>query len=344
MKLNDIKCKNAKPTEKAYKLADGGGMYLEIMPNGSKYWRLKYRINGKEKRLALGVYPEVSLAHAREKRAEARKDIQNGQAPSFTKKEKKRLSKQNADNSFEVIAHEWHEHNKSRWTDGYGKEILHRLESDVFPSIGNYPITAITPPIILETVRKIETRGAHEMARRTLQYCGQVFRFAIGEGKAESDPTRDLRGQLKPFKKSHYAALEAKDLPAFLKALGNNDARLYPHTRRAMKLLMLTFVRTGELINAKWDEFDFEEKIWIIPASRMKMRKDHIVPLSKQAIAILKEQKEETGKWEWVFPNQVRPKKPMSNNTILKALERMGYKSVMTGHGFRALARTAKNA
>ena len=341
MKLSDIQCRNAKPADKTKRLSDGAGMYLEITPKGAKYWRMKYRIHGKEKRLAIGVYPEVSLSEAREKRDEARKLLREGIDPSFAKQEQKRAAKMEANNSFEKIARQWHDHNISRWSEGYAKEILHRMENDVFPSLGYYPITRITPPQILQTMRKIEGRGAHEMARRTLQYCGQVFRYAIGEGYLESDPTRDLRGQLKPFKKNHFACLATKDLPRFLKDLNTNDARLYAHTRRAIKLMLLTFVRTSELINAQWEEFDLDKAQWTIPAARMKMKRDHIVPLSQQALEILEEQKKQTGEWEWVFPNQVRPKKPMSNNTILKALGRMGYKGIMTGHGFRALARTA---
>jgi len=340
MKLSDKQCKSTEPREKPYKLSDGMGMYLEIMPNGSKYWRMKYRFNDKEKRLAIGVYPETTLKEAREQRDKARKMLKDGFDPTFEKKEKKRISKINAENSFEATAREWHEHNIPRWSEGYAKELLHRIERDVFPNMGAYPITSIMPPLILETMRKTEARGAHEIARRNLQCCGQVFRYAIGEGKAESDPTRDLVGQLKPYKKTHYAAFTAKELPTFLKALERNDARLYQHTRHAIKLILLTFVRTSELIQAKWNEFDFDEKLWIIPAERMKMGKEHVVPLCTQAIKILQTQKEITGQRDWVFPNQVRPIKSMSNNTILKALERMGYKGVMTGHGFRALART----
>ncbi len=344
MPLTHKQCETVKPKDKPYKLSDSGGLYLEIMPNGSKYWRLKYRIHGKEKRLALGVFPATSLVEAREQRDQARKIIKDNQDPSLAKKQQKLQIKLNAGDTFEAIAREWHEHNKPRWTISYASDILHRLEVDIFPSIGTYPIREIPPFLILQTIRKIEGRGAYEMARRSMQYCGQVFRHAIGEGKAENDPTRDIKDQLKPFKKGHYAAFDGKHLPGFIKALEQNDARLYSHTRRAMKLMLLTFVRTSELINAKWDEFDLEKGVWIIPASRMKgrldSRKDHMVPLSNQAISLLHQQKEETGKLEWVFPNQVRPLKAMSNNTILKALERMGYKGEMTGHGFRALART----
>lgn len=338
MKLTDTACKSAKPKEKPYKLADGMGMYLQVMPHGSKLWRLKYRFEGKENCLSLGSYPETSLGEARKIREEARKILKAGTDPSFVKKEQKRQSVQNAGNTFEAIAREWHEHFKARWTPSYAAEILHRMETDLFPVIGGHPIAALTAPQILDTVRKIESRGAHEIARRTLQTTGQVIRYAIVTSRADSDPTRDLKGALKPFKKSHYAALEAKDLPDFLKALNQNEARLYPQTVRALRLLMLTFVRTSELINAKWNEFDLKNAQWEIPAERMKMRKPHIVPLSKEAVAILKAQKEQTGDWEWVFPNLVRPKKPMSNNTILMALRRMGYQGKMTGHGFRALA------
>lgn len=338
MKLTDTGCKNAKGREKPYKLADGAGLYLLVKPNGAKYWRLKYRFHNKEKLYALGVYPEVSLKAARDKKDTARKLLEKGLDPLLVKSDEKRLGKLHAGNTFEIIAREWHEHQKAKWTPTYAQELLHRLNEDIFPEIGHRPIANVTPPQILDAVRKIESRGAHEIARRALQTCGQIFRYAVATSRAESDPTRDLKGALKPFKKGHYASLDMKELPAFLKTLNSNDARLYPQTLRAVRLLMLTFVRTGELINATWDEFDFDTKEWHIPAERMKMRKPHIVPLSKQAIAILKEQKEQTGQWPWVFPNVVRPKKPMSNNTVLMALRRMGYQGQMTGHGFRALA------
>ncbi|MGH1375237.1 MAG: tyrosine-type recombinase/integrase [Alphaproteobacteria bacterium] len=338
MKLTDIKCKSAKPTEKPYKLFDGQGLYLDVRANGSKYWRLKYRINNKEKLLALGVYPEISLADAREKRREARKMIDGGIDPSQDRKKKKILSLENAENTFEVIAREWHENNKSKWSERYAEGIMTRLETYIFPEIGSYPITEIEPPVLLQTIRKIENRPAIEIAKRQLQKCGEVFRYAIATGKAVRDPSSDIKGALKPQKKGHYAALDVKDLPEFLHVLERNDARLYRNTMNAIKLLMLTFVRTSELINASWDEIDFERKEWVIPADRMKMGKEHIVPLSNQVIAILKDQKEIAGHWPLVFPSSVRPKQSISNNTILGALKRMGYQGRMTGHGFRALA------
>lgn len=340
MKLTDTACKAAKPKERPYKLADGGGMYLEVMPHGSRLWRLKYRMHGKEKRLSLGAYPETTLAEARAQRDAARKLLKAGADPSQNRKDEKLQARQNADNTFRAVALEWHEHFKTRWTERYGVHLLRRMEMDLFPEIGSRPIGSITPPQLLDAMRKIESRGAHEIARRALQICGQVFRFAIVTGRAERDPAADLRGALKPATHSHYAALDSKDLPEFLQALERNDARLYPQTRHAVRLLMLTFVRTSELIQAKWDEFDLEHAEWVVPAARMKMRKPHIVPLSRQAVALLKAQKAETAhlNTDWLFPNAVRPKKSMSNNTILFALGRLGYRGKATGHGFRALA------
>lgn len=338
MHLTNTACKNAKPADKPYRLADGGGMYLEVMPNGSRYWRLKYRFADKEKRLAFGVYPQVSLAEARECREAAKKQLAGGIDPSIAKQENKRQNAMNAENTFEAVAREWHEHQKARWSPAHATDILYRLEKDVFPILGNRPIADIKAPHILDNLRKIEKRGAHEMARRAVQYCGQIFRYAIVTGRADRDPTGDLRGALQPVPHGHYAAIDADELPEFLQTLANNDARLYIQTRLAVRLLMLTFVRTGEMIGAKWDEIDLDGGQWAIPAERMKMRRPHIVPLSKQAVEVLREQQKLTGQWEWVFPNQIHPRKHMSNNTVLCALKRLGYKGRMTGHGFRALA------
>ena len=338
MSLTDSACKNAKPVEKAYKKADSQGLYLHVMPNGARYWRLKYRFMGKEKTLALGVYPETTLAEAREKRDAARKLLAAGIDPSLEKQKQKQLAAISAETTFEAVACEWHALNTEKWSKNYAADILHRMEADVFPALGAVSISTITAPQLLAVMKQVEKRGALEITRRLLQTCSQVFRYAIVTGRMDRNPAADLKGALKPPKKEHYAALEAKDLPEFIQALERNDARLYQYTRHAIKLMMLTFVRTSELINASWEEFDFEAKQWNIPAERMKMRKPHIVPLSRQALEVLEAQKELTGKWQWIFPNQVRPIKSMSNNTILKALERMGYKGRMTGHGFRALA------
>lgn len=237
--LTDKRCKNALPGDKPRKISDSLGLYLEVMPNGSKYWRMKYRYQGKENRLAFGVYPETSLLEAREKRDQARKHLSNGIDPAFAKKEQKRLNELNAENNFESIAREWHSLNLDRWSKNYGITLLHRLSIDIFPEIGKRPIASITPPELLETIRKIEKRGAHEIARRAIQTCGQIFRYAIVTGRAERNPAPDLQGALRSTIKGHYAAIESDDLPDFINALERNDARLYPHTRLAMKLMML---------------------------------------------------------------------------------------------------------
>lgn len=336
--LTIIAVRNAKPKEKLYRLFDERGLYLEVMPNGSKYWRFKYRFNGREKRLALGVFPEISLAEARLKRDDARKLVIAGNDPSFVKKEEKRQRVLRSVHTFEAIARAWHKDHEVRWSSYYSFNILHRLELDIFPHIGNRPIAEITPLELLEVVKKIEKRGANEVARRCLSFCNKIYKYAIPNGLAERNPAADLSGAFAPYKKTHFAAFDIKELSGFLAALERNDARLYQQTRNAVRLLMLTFTRTSELINSTWDEFDLEQGVWEIPAERMKMRKPHIVPLSRQVIEILKAQKELAGKWKWVFPNQIRPLTSMSNNTVLFAIGRLGYKGKMTGHGFRALA------
>ena len=336
--LTNKQIEHAKPQAKLYRLFDALGLYLEISPSGSKLWRLKYFFLRKEKRIALGRYPDVSLVEARDKRDQARKLLAQYIDPAQKRIELKQAALMNATTTLELVAREWHDNHKERWSQGHAKDILHRLEMDVFPSLGKLPIADIRPVQILNTLRVVENRGAHEMARRALQYCTQIFRYAAITERVTTNPTIDLKGALKPFRKGHFAAIDADELPEFLKVLERNDARLYTQTRHAIQLLMMTFVRTGELIAAKWDEFKLDEAEWHIPAERMKMRRPHIVPLSRQAIDILKAQKEITGNWPWVFPNQAKPRKHMSNNTILKALERLGYKGRMTGHGFRALA------
>lgn len=338
MALTDIKCKSASARDKPYRLSDGKGMYLEVRPKGGKYWRFKYRFVGKEKLLALGVYPETSLAEAREKLLQARKLLENGIDPSQDRKKKKALAKESAENTFEVIAWEWYANRKSRWRERYAEEIITRLEKDIFPEIGNYPILEIEPPLLLQVIRKIENRGAYELAKRQLQKCGEIFRYAIATGKALRDPSQDIKEALMPVRKEHFAALDVQELPEFIAALERNDARLYQSTRNAIKLIMLTFVRTSELINARWEEINFDKIEWVIPAERMKMGKEHIVPLSRQAIEILENQKILAGQWPLVFPSSVKPRNSISNNTILGALKRLGYQGRMTGHGFRALA------
>ncbi len=338
MALTDLKCKTAKGADKAYKLADAHGLYLQVMPNGARYWRMSYRFLGKQKTLALGVYPEVSLAQAREKREAARNLLADNIDPGEARKAEKRKRIAAAECTFERVARDWHDRHKARWSDGHARTILYRLEQDIFPVIGHRPIGEIKTPEVMEALRSIEDRGAHEMARRARQVCDQVFRHACITGLAENNPASNLRGALKPFRKGHFAAIDSAELPTFMRILERNELRLFPHTRLAMKLLLLTFVRTSELIQATWDEFDLEDRTWLIPTERMKMRRPHLVPLSDQALAILRELKELSGGRLYVFPSQIKPKGHMSNNTILKVIEKMGYRGRMTGHGVRALA------
>lgn len=340
MKLTNTAITSAKPKEKPYKLADGGGMYLEVAPSGGKLWRLKYRFGGKEKLLSLGKYPQTTLAEARAKREELKKILASGTDPSEHRKQQKQDIALSSANSFETVAREWHENQKATWSNSHTKTVLQRLEADIFPALGYKPINDITAPELLNVVRKIETRGAHDVAKRAVQVCGQIFRYGIVTGRNERNPAGDLRGALKTAPKGHYAAIEPDDIPEFLATLNKNEARLYRETTLAIKLLMLTFVRTSELIEAKWNEFDFKKALWSIPAERMKMKRPHVIPLANQTIEILEELKELGGNSEWILPSQFGSRKHMSNNTILKALERLGYKGRMTGHGFRALAMT----
>lgn len=342
MTLTHTQCKSAKTKEKAYKLTDGGGLYLHVMPNGSKYWRLKYRIHKKEKLLSIGVYPLISLAEAREERTKAKKLLADDIDPSEFKKKTKRRSLHNSKNTFQLVALEWHNIKKEGWKTKYSNTVLSRLENDAFPLIGRTPINKIEPPDLLYVFRNVENRGAYEVSNRLMQTCGQIFRYGIQTGKCLRDPTSDLKGALKTKKTKHLACIDLQELPELIAGLQSNQARLFPRTLRAIWFSMLTFQRPGEIRQARWEDIDFMAKQWVIPAEFMKMGKSHIVPLSNQAIEILLKQKEETGHMNtpWVFPSQVRPQKPMSDGTVNVALKKMGFHGRMTAHGFRALART----
>ncbi len=340
MPLTNTAIQNAKAKDKSYKLTDGDGMFLLIHPNGSKYWRLKYRLNGKEKTFAIGTYPEITLASARERRAAARKLIAEGHDPVEIKREAKRQEQINTENTFINIAKEWHENRKGSWTPKHARNVTRRLEADIFPFIGQRLIHEITAADLLKVLRKIEAREAIDLAHRMQQITGQIFRYAIATGRAERDLTADLRGALKPIKVQHHSYLHAKDLPEYLQNLENYQGDL--QTKNALRLLLLTFVRTSELRGAAWHEIDLEKAEWRIPAERMKMREPHIVPLSKQAVAVFKQQLPLSRNKRFVFPG-VNPTKCMSENTMLYALYRMGYHSRTTGHGFRATASTILN-
>lgn len=346
MNLNDLACKNAKPKEKPYKKSDGGGLYLLVNPNGSKLWRLKYRFLGSEKLLAIGPYPYVGLADAREARDKAKKllALDPPVDPNEQKKENKREIIRNTENTFKSVALEWHEQNRESWSENYAKKVMKGLELNVFPYIGNRPITEITPPELLnECLRRIEKRGSLDIAGRTKQICGQVFRYGIQTGRCQWNAADNLRGALKTKRTDHFRTIDFKELPDFIKALERNEARIFERTRLAVWLSLYTFCRPVEIRKARWQDIDFEEKIWTIPAEMMKMNRDHIVPMSEQVIRVFEDQKKEVGnlKSEWVFPSQVRPRNPMSDGTVNKAIKRLGFGEDMVAHGFRALARTA---
>ncbi len=338
--LTDVVIKKAKAATKPYKLSDGLGLFLWVTPSGGKLWRWAYRYEGKQKLMALGKYPAVSLALARERHGEARKLLATGTDPMAVRKVEKSAEQVANENSFASIAGEWLEH----WRDGksprYVDSTRRRLDSNILPSLGTLQITAIDAPDIVAMVRTIEARGARDIAKRAMETTGQIFRYAIAHGKARRNPAADFRPSdvLKSSRKTNYARIDEKELPHLLK-----EIELYrgtPLTRLALKLMALTFVRTSELIGAKWSEFDFEAARWNIPAERMKMRTPHIVPLSRQALEVLDLLRKVSGDSEWVFPGERSGERTMSNNTILKGLERMGYKGRMTGHGFRGLAST----
>lgn len=343
MTLTVVEIKNAKPKEKPYKMADEKGLYLLINPNGSKLWKCKYRFAGVEKKLSFGAFPDVSLSAAREARDDARRQLTNAIDPGILKNSIKRSKKVANENSFEAIAREWHAKFTPQWSKNHGERILIRLEQNIFPWIGKRPINEVTAPEILSALRRIENRGAVKTAHRVSQMCGQVFRYAIVIGKAERNPAADLRGALAPVKQKHHASIiDPSEIGKLLCAI--NEYRGNYITKCALQLAPLFFVRPGELRHAEWAEFDLEKAEWRIPAEKMKMREQHIVPLSIQSIEILNELHAYTGSGKYLFPSLRSTDRPMSENTVLAALRRLGYSSdEMTGHGFRSMASTLLN-
>jgi integrase len=338
--LSDAAVRNAKPKSKPYKMSDGEGLFLLVTPSGGKYWRMKYFFAAKEKLLALGVYPEVSLSDARQRRIQARKVLAAGNDPGEVKKDAKRVLNEKHANTFEVIAREWHKNRLPKWSPGHAKKILTRLERHIFPRIGTRPIADLTASELLSVMRKVEEHGG-EIAHRLLQVCGQIFAYAVVTDRVTTNPALSLRGALTPVVKSNHAYIKPNELPEYLKDLDAYDGAL--QTKFALRFLLLTFVRTGELRGAEWAEVDLKKAEWRIPAERMKMKEPHTVPLSRQAVAVLKQLQPLTGQWRYVFPNQHKPSGQMSENTILFALYRMGYHSRATGHGFRSTASTVLN-
>jgi integrase len=322
-------------------IADCGGMYLEIHPNGAKYWRLQYRHADKHKRISLGVYPNVSLKDAREKCAKLRKIIKSGEDPSLLRKKEKIEIRENIINTFENIAREWFKKNADAMAKRHAFYVIRRLEANIFPFLGDTLIKKITSEELLGVIRKIEERGSLEVAHRTLQVVGRIFRYAIATGKAEHDISADLRGALQLRKTANYSYFSGKEFCEFLK--GFSDFKGNVITKLALQLLILTFVRSGELRGARWEEFDFEKREWRIPAERMKMKELHIVPLSNQAIVVLEEIRKFSGDSSLLFPCRTCESKPISDNTLSKAFRDQGYKGKATPHGMRATASTILN-
>lgn len=340
IQLSELQVRKAKPQAKDFKLFDGNGLFLLVTKSGGKKWRLKYLFNGKEKLLALGAYPEISLAEARVKAGEARKQVAGGVDPSETRKALKAAKVAEVENAFEVVAREWHTRFISSWTGGHAVTIMNRLERDIFPWLGKRPIGEIEPPEVLALLRRVESRGALETAHRIKTICGQVFRYAIATGRAKRDVAADLKGALPPPKERHHASVtDPKELAPLLRAMDGYQGGLV--VKIALRLAPILFVRPGELRQAEWSEIDFEEGLWCIPEEKMKMKVPHIVPLSSQALELLRELKPLTGNGRYVFPSGRSSARPMSENAVNAALRSMGFGGdTVTGHGFRATART----
>ena len=340
MSLTATEIQKSKPREKPYRLPDGKGLFLFVTPTGGKLWRFKYRHGGMQKLMALGKYPDVPLTLARERLAETRRQLATGVDPMEQRKAKKIAEKAAVENSFQSVTARWLEHWQEGKSPRHVDSVRRRMKADILPLLGARPIAEIEAPELVALANAIQERGARDIAKRALETVGQVFRYGIAHGYSKRNPSSEIRPSdiLKSTRKVNYARVDARELPALLRHI---EVYQGTHvTRLAIKLMALTFVRTSELIGAKWAEFDLENARWDIPAERMKMRTPHIVPLARQALEVLEMLRDLTGQSDWLFPGDRSPNKPMSNNTILKALERMGYKGRMTGHGFRGLAST----
>lgn len=340
MPLTNQSVKNAKSHDKVYKLFDGGGLYLLVNPNGKKYWRLKYRFSGKELTLAIGVYPQVTLKEARERRLEAKLELQKGIQPASQKK-KKQQHKILTNNSFKVTAERWHKLNTPRWSSRYVLKVMQLLDKRVFPIIGDLDITEITNSDVLTVLRKMEDENINETTRKVKNHIEKIFTFAIAEGKLNSNPATGIQGALKALPPTeHQRHLDMEDMPSFIKAIQNDKG--HPVVKLGLQLLLLTMTRTGEVRFATWNEIDFDKAIWHIPATRMKMKRDHSIPLSREAIIALRELHKHTGDSDYVVrsPNN---NKPLSENAFLVLIKRIGFKNKTTTHGLRATASTYLN-
>ena len=342
MALSDTAIRNAKPAAKPFKLTDGEGMYLLVNKAG-RYFRFNYRFGGMRKTLALGVYPDVSLKQARERRDEARRLLAENIDPGEHRKVTKTVTASRTEDSFEAVTREWFAKNRAKWKETHAHDIIRRFERDVFPWVGPRPIKEITAPELLAFLRRIEERGTIETAHRAKQNCGQVFRYAIATGRVDRDPSADLKGALAPVVATHRASItDPGEIGALLRAIDSYQGTFV--ARCALQLAPMLFVRPGELRQAEWSEFDMEADEWRIAGAKMKMKATHIVPLARQAVAVLRELYPLTGSGRYVFPSVRTADRPMSENTVLSALRRMGYTTgEMCGHGFRSMASTRLN-
>lgn len=340
--LTKTACDKFEPKSKNYKKFDSQGLYLEISPNGKKNWRLKYKFFGKEKRISLGQYPLITLVKAREKRDDALKLLDSGIDPSLQRKKDREEARYAHNNTFEAIAREWHAKNVERWSKSRARVIDQTLVKNIYPFIGSMPISEIEIVTLLHVLQRIEDRGSYYVTNRTNQLCARVFKYAIQTGRCQSNPARELVGAFKTKKTTHYPSIEAHEISELLTALQYSKA-LSLRVKNAILFSLLTFCRPGEIRQARWQDINLIEKIWLIPAEFMKLRKAHYVPLSNQAVQILKSQLEDTKKMNtpWVFPARTSIKKPMSDGTVNISLKKLGFHKRLTAHGFRALARTA---
>jgi len=349
MPLTDVQIRQAKPQHKDYWLTDEKGLRLLVKVNGSRYWRLKYRHLGKQKTLALGVYPTVSLKDAREGVAEAKRILAKGGDPAQRRQEEMQQARLSVENSFAAIAKEWWEHQKGTWKEEHANRVWSRIRDDVLSSLGGKPIAEIQPQAIIAVIRKVESRGALDVAARELQDIRRICRYAVQTGRLTQNPAFDLTGILKGRQPSHRASLPREELPGFLRALDRYDDQGRLLTKLAIQLLVLTFVRSGELRGARWEEFDLDQKVWRVPAARMKMKTDHLVPLSTQAVGIIEQIRQISWQYELVFPSERNRHEPMSDNTMRRAIFKLGYdgntsgKSKAVPHGFRATASSILN-
>lgn len=341
MALTDTQIRQLKPGAKLAKHSDSKGLQLWVHPNGSKYWRGAYRFAGKQKSLAIGVYPEVSLKEARDLWSEAREALADGIDPVEAKKFRARTEAEADELTFKVVAMEWHakQSKSGKWRPATAQENKYRLETDIFPVVGNIPIRKVTRAHMKTALKAIEERGALETCSRARAMCERIFDFAEANEYCDHNPARPMREVLaQPARPGHFAAIEVEELPKLVADIYRNQARMQPKTRIALHIMLRTFVRTKELFAMPWSELDWDKAMWIVPEERMKKQRDHMVPLSRQVLALFRELHALTGHSKLAFPNVRRPTAPMSENAILKVLERMGYAGKMTGHGFRTVA------